>query len=291
MTKTDVDKNDFEKLLRTKFFEERSKNEEDFYSEMKDMVNTLLSAKEDVERKYADGVRRKRRTKQEIQEEMKELMVSYLVSYPLLVNYFKCLPLMSRDCFVLGLFMVYGWMPRALRLNCGCEIDEKEFLRVRSFLLKIQSADTGRVMACLDGEGMATLEKLKRMTNNSVVGMSKVLHFVNPEVFPIYDSNIGSLSKNFSDVKNYVKYVKGFHGFCLNVEDAVNRFCRSEKMMDFKAAFGYDPEFSVAGVRMVELTLFNYARSPEFQKKLEDEKKEREEQKKTKEKELLRLAV
>ena len=40
MTKTDVDKNDFEKLLRTKFFEERSKNEEDFYSEMKDMVNT-----------------------------------------------------------------------------------------------------------------------------------------------------------------------------------------------------------------------------------------------------------
>ena len=137
-------------------------------------------------------------------------------------------------------------------------------------------------MACLDGEGMATLEKLKRMTNNSVVGMSKVLHFVNPEVFPIYDSNIGSLSKNFSDVKNYVKYVKGFHGFCLNVEDAVNRFCRSEKMMDFKAAFGYDPEFSVAGVRMVELTLFNYARSPEFQKKLEDEKKEREEQKKQK---------
>jgi thermostable 8-oxoguanine DNA glycosylase len=33
-------------------------------------------------------------------------------------------------------------------------------------------------------------ENLKGFTNNSYVGMSKVLHFINPELFCIYDSRI-----------------------------------------------------------------------------------------------------
>lgn len=44
-------------------------------------------------------------------------------------------------------------------------------------------------------------ENLRLLTNNSYVGMSKVLHFINPELFCIYDSRVLAKIKKITGIK------------------------------------------------------------------------------------------
>lgn len=44
-------------------------------------------------------------------------------------------------------------------------------------------------------------ENLRELTNNSYVGMSKVLHFINPELFCIYDSRVLAKIKRITGLK------------------------------------------------------------------------------------------
>lgn len=100
--------------------------------------------------------------------------------------------------------MVYGWMPRIVRL------DPMHINAALNALQQAQAAkhndhnnvEIGDIANCL----------------HSVVGASKILHFVNPNVFPIWDSNIEQFRlrreppyNQMSRVENYLEYVGEVH--------------------------------------------------------------------------------
>ena len=100
---------------------------------------------------------------------------SYLQSYNEFINYFDNIDIIEKHNLIIGSHFVYRWMPTIIHL------DIKEIEKVVDYLNKAKSGS-------LLTENQ--LDIIKKCINNSIVGTSKLLHFINPEVYAIWDSRI-----------------------------------------------------------------------------------------------------
>ena len=138
---------------------------------------------------------------------------------------------------ICGAFMIYGWMPTILK-NIDCtDID-----KIVDLFNKAKSSDN--ILTEIE------IENLKPFTNKSLVGLSKLLHFINPNVYPIWDSKIckyffsnGFYSK-IGNISIYLEYI-----------DAIKETIKSGLPNEFnsiKKQLGYE----VTDVRLIELAIF-----------------------------------
>ena len=104
----------------------------------------------------------------------RDRFVSYLRTYPTLLAHFGKRPLTPHD-LQLGALATYAWMATTLIVREDITSDTVGvFERARDAVEPL-------------GED---LEALVRTFNNSLVGVSKMLHFAAPEYHPIWDSNV-----------------------------------------------------------------------------------------------------
>lgn len=86
--------------------------------------------------------------------------------------------LIDKHSLTIGAYFSYGWMPTILK-NFNMDGDVTEALRVFNNVKNNQPiADDQEYMSLI------------RYVNNSMVGASKLLHFINPSQYPIFDSRI-----------------------------------------------------------------------------------------------------
>jgi len=104
---------------------------------------------------------------------------SYILSYPHLLSYFSERSVLTASDFVCGAHMVYGWMPTILDLYPA--YPSRTLARGAELLQ--EAKDDGRLT---DEE----ILELGSLVNNSLVGASKLLHFVRPDCFAIWDSKV-----------------------------------------------------------------------------------------------------
>jgi len=100
---------------------------------------------------------------------------SYIVSYPHLLSYFADKTAIGPEDVVCGAHMAYGWMPTILELYPDPA--------------KIDLAAAAELLAKAKRSGTlsdAELTQLADLVNNSLVGASKLLHFVAPDSFAIW---------------------------------------------------------------------------------------------------------
>lgn len=106
----------------------------------------------------------------------------YSDPYPCLVEHFKSFKFRQWSDALVALYLVYGWMPTIPNSKGEPRIqttDEKEeILRI--------------LRGARDGTEIETsaIARLMLFTNNSVIGASKMLHFINPELYPMWDKNV-----------------------------------------------------------------------------------------------------
>jgi len=91
--------------------------------------------------------------------------------------YFKGLEAITDHHFVIGMHFTYGWMPTILELkkpheNLSCAVDI------------LNDVKRGKMI------GIQDLILLRDTINNSLVGTSKLLHFINPDLYAIWDSRV-----------------------------------------------------------------------------------------------------
>lgn len=99
---------------------------------------------------------------------------SYIKSYPALLNYFKGIDHFDGENVVCGSHMIYGWMPTILDLY--------------SEPPNIDASQAAKILDGVKTSGQisdGSLELLVRLINNSLVGTSKLLHFISPNNFAI----------------------------------------------------------------------------------------------------------
>ena len=99
----------------------------------------------------------------------------YNKSYYYFVNYFSDKEVLNEQDLILGANFTYGWMPTILHFKSD------DFSKAVAIL-----NDAKRPERISDEK----LQILKELVNNSLVAVSKLLHFVNPEVYAIWDSRV-----------------------------------------------------------------------------------------------------
>lgn len=99
---------------------------------------------------------------------------------PIAVQFSRWAPL-DWDNAVVGLHIVYGWMPTIPDFSLPAGLDPAARKRV----VKLLNAARSRALTV---DELAWL--VGRFANNSIVGLSKLLHFVAPNRFPIWDSRV-----------------------------------------------------------------------------------------------------
>ncbi len=103
------------------------------------------------------------------------LKLSYLISYPEFIAYFEKLNIIEKHHLIIGVNFVYGWMPTIF------DFRSDKFDDVLKILNELKRGKIPK---------REELETLKKCFNNSLVGTSKLLHFINPSQFAIWDSRV-----------------------------------------------------------------------------------------------------
>jgi len=170
---------------------------------------------------------------------------SYIESYPYLCSHFSTKTVIHPEDVVLGAHMVYGWMPTVLGLDMGA---------ARGFSLR-QAADllTAAKRRDLD---KAELASLKGLVNNSIVGASKLLHFVEPARYPIWDSRIYSFRHRRQGHAHQVNNVDAY----LSYRGELMALMADARFPAFHAAVNAKVGYPVTGPRALELMMFLAAR-------------------------------
>src|SRR5579885_525843 len=175
---------------------------------------------------------------------------TYLRTYPSLMAICDGHRL-THDRFQLVCLAAYGWMPRILHLDAavaaaaaaqGHSLDDPA----------MEELDIASLVACL----------------HSNVGASKVLHAVNPAVFPILDASIDRLLVRAGPARTwrrepadrYRDYLAYVHG--LRTADWFGPYCDALRAAyrDRLHALGI-PDYPITEVRLIEAALFEIARA------------------------------
>lgn len=172
---------------------------------------------------------------------------SYLHSYPYFINYFANIQnhKIEIDNLVIGIHFVYGWMPTIFEFK-----NQEDFVVATEILNK---AKVGEPLKSRD------YETLKRLLNGSLVGTSKLLHFINPEKYAIWDSRVHNyLRKNIEshkfsydigDISNYERYLNYLSEVTNSVEFSEIYSLVNEKI---ETKFKY----KISSFRAIELLMF-----------------------------------
>ena len=166
---------------------------------------------------------------------------SYIVSYPYFLDYFSKKTSYEMEDVVCGAHMVYGWMPTILDLYLG---PTKPTLDEAAELL----SKAKRSGTLTDND----LGKLASLINNSLVGTSKLLHFIAPESYAIWDSRVYSFVFEERPYTHRVNQVQKYHYYqgLLKELQGDHKFSQFHFSMNNK--IGYD----VSPLRALELVMY-----------------------------------
>jgi hypothetical protein len=174
---------------------------------------------------------------------------AYSKVYPFLIEHFASIQNTDWSDAVVGLHIVYGWMPTIPNLEIFSDWSEPRRNALTNALEK-----TRRGQDVTRGE----LEIVQSFANNSVVGASKLLHFLSPANNPIWDRRVARvfLSKphiSHSEVNRVAGWVE--------YKSTLLTWLKSEKVLNaVKELRSLQPALAgVSDLRMVELVLFHGA--------------------------------
>jgi hypothetical protein len=183
---------------------------------------------------------------------------SFINSYKEFVKYFSEIPELNKHHIIIGSHFAYGWMPTIIELK-NKSIDE--IVRILNEVKK------GKRLSSED------LNLLQIGINNSLVGSSKLLHFINPDNYAIWDSRVYKYltelepyNYRINDCEAYQNYLNLCHKLTTNTQ-----FEQIHNDIDLKTGY------KVSKFRAIEIIMFETERmkSEEEKKKKKFDKKQR----------------
>lgn len=165
---------------------------------------------------------------------------SYITTYPYLLKFFSSKPSFNICDLICGSHMVYGWMPTILHIH----IDDT--INISAIIQTLNDAKNGTEFS------LNNIYNLSKIINNSVVGASKLLHFISPNKFPIWDSKVYSFihdkkphNHRVNNVKNYQAYVQ-----------LLKKYSRKPEFEKFHNSVQEKIGYEVSPLRSLELIMF-----------------------------------
>ena len=174
----------------------------------------------------------------DLSKKSKSINTSYSLSYGVFLNFFAKKEILTKEDVIIGAHFAYGWMPTILNIY-ESNIDKQVSI--------LNSLKNDRVTP--DKKGLMLLQST---FNNSIVGVSKLMHFISPDLIPIWDSRVHKnlkrvikLSSQVNTVKNFMEYL----AFCKSV-------IADEKFEKLKDEVSKNGVSSMSDMRVIEQLLF-----------------------------------
>jgi len=174
---------------------------------------------------------------------------NYHKSYRCFVEYFKHLDTIKEDNFVIAANFTYGWMPTILNFKPD-SVSKVEFGGVLALLNKAKGPNR------LSEDDVV---KVKTLVNNSIVGTSKLLHFINPEVYAIWNTHVcrfvtGKDSHyQVEKVKIFIKYL-----------EECNSLTKSSALKEAQEIFNDELGYKVSAMRVLETMMFTLGKDLKY---------------------------
>lgn len=169
---------------------------------------------------------------------------NYLLSYPHFLNYFQNLETINLENLIIGISFTYSWMPTILSINPKNEIDTEQLLdKSIEILNEVKKGQK------INEEQLSTL---KTAFNNSLVGTSKLLHFINPIQYAIWDSRVFRFLNNEEPHKYKLEKPKTYLEYLDFIENLKNENSFETFYNLMKRKVGYE----ISEYRALELAFF-----------------------------------
>lgn len=168
---------------------------------------------------------------------------TYHKSYQHFVGYFSDIEELTERELVIGANFVYGWMPTIFNFKSA---------RFSECIAILNSAKGDAVLE------VESLVMLKTLMNNSIVGASKLLHFVNPSCYSIWDSRVCEFLSGKKRHKGYIEDVERFNRYL-----SLCKRLSSDKLFepyheDLQKRLGY----KISKLRALEQVMFISSENP-----------------------------
>jgi len=163
----------------------------------------------------------------------------YNKSYFHFVEYFRNRQELTEHDLIIAANFTYGWMPTILNFKTN------EFGKSVSILNQCKSN-----IRISDDD----LKTLKKLINNSLVGTSKLLHFINPDVYAIWDSRVCKFLTGKSKVENIQSY--------WDYLDLCHRIKQDSKFLDIHTKHKNRVGFDFSPMRTIEQIMFINSNKP-----------------------------
>lgn len=163
----------------------------------------------------------------------------YVEMYQYYVNFFKEKDTLNNSDIVIGVGFTYSWMPTILkRLNLS-NIDQVTKI-LNNVKQSIEISDDDFLL-------------LKEFSNNSLVGASKLLHFINPEDYAIWNSRVFKFLNNNEAAHKYkLEKVHVYREYLSYLSNLKTSGYLNEVVATLKAKIGYP----ISDYRALELLFF-----------------------------------
>lgn len=163
----------------------------------------------------------------------------YVEMYQYYINFFKEKEVLTESDVVIGVGFTYSWMPTILKNLNLSKLD-----KVTSILNNVKH----RVEISNDDFLL-----LKEFSNNSLVGASKLLHFINPEDYAIWDSRVFKFLNNNEAAHKYkLEKVNVYREYLSYLNNLKTSGTLDNIVATLKAKIGY----SISDYRALELMFF-----------------------------------
>ena len=160
------------------------------------------------------------------------------ISYPEFLRYFSDLETITRHNLVVGINFTYGWMPTIF------DFRSDRFDEALDILNRAKKGNKPTI---------DELNLLKGLLNNSLVGTTKLLHFINPDKFAIWDSRVyryltgkEPYEKRIGDSEAYLAYLE----FCAHLTTQ-KEFKSLQEIVEKQVGYSMTP------LRIVELVMYS----------------------------------
>jgi len=164
---------------------------------------------------------------------------SDLVSYKEFISFFEKLKIITEHDLIIGINFTYGWMPTIF------EFTSNEIKSATAILNKVKT-DTLLTSA--------ELTTLRNLFNNSLVGTSKLLHFINPKVYAIWDSRVYHYLTKMTAYDYKLKNVDSY----LEYLNWIKTVIADENFKDLKKEIINKVGYNISDYRTVEIILYSF---------------------------------
>ena len=173
---------------------------------------------------------------------------NYIISYSHFLKYFADLDEIKEHHLIIGMSFTYSWMPTILNFKTekGNNL-ENNIKNVLELLNKVKKEKKTNILL-----SNTELAKVKELLNNSLVGTSKLLHFINPKQYAIWDSRVFRFLNNEEPHKYKLEKPKTYLEYLDFIENLKNEKAFDTFFNLIKQKVGYE----ISEYRALELAFF-----------------------------------